>query len=134
MGLVSRFNTSGVLLAYFFGPKRQQLPSSNELRGLSSKDAVLVRMVSDLALLRGSWPVISHVDSWRRSDWPMPPMVRYEELTGRYFRVTYDENDPSVMIGNEQIDEEEARVLSRDGLMGAGFAEQVLTQMIGRLA
>jgi hypothetical protein len=42
VGVVARANRSGVLLGYFFGPKRLDVPTLAELTALKAGDAVLV--------------------------------------------------------------------------------------------
>jgi hypothetical protein len=57
----------------------------------------------------------------------MPVLVRYEELTGRSFRVFYHDDDPAKLLREEQIRPGAAEQGPKDGLMGAGFVEKVLT-------
>jgi len=56
--------------------------------------------------------------------------IRYEELSGRSFRVFYDENDPSKLVREEQVSPGEAEQGPTDGLAGAGFVEKVLTGLL----
>jgi hypothetical protein len=43
----------GVLLGYFFGPRRADVPALGELSALSTSDAVLVERFGDLSILDG---------------------------------------------------------------------------------
>jgi hypothetical protein len=68
---------------------------------------------------------------WDRAEWSMPVFVRYEELTGRSFRVFYNDDDPNKLIREERAAPGEGKQGPKDGLMGAGFAEKVLTSLLG---
>jgi len=115
------------LLGYFFGPHRDALPSLIDVQGLAPSDAVLVGKFGHLGLTRGTWPILGRLDEWNRDAWPMPVFVRYEELSGRSFNVIYDEDDPSSLVREEEILPGTAEQGPKDGLMGAGFVERVLT-------
>lgn len=134
VGLVARANPGGVLLGYFFGPRRKEVPSLEELADLEPSQAGLVAMFGHLGLKGGTWPIIGRSASWRRSDWPMPVFVRYEELTGRLFRVVYKDDDPNEVIGEEQIESVGKEEYPKDGLLGARAAEKVLTALLRRTA
>ena len=60
----------------------------------------------------------------------MPLLSRYEELTGRYFHVSYDDDDPGRLLGETQTDSAGAEQTPKDGLMGAGYIEMVLTERL----
>jgi hypothetical protein len=47
----------GVLLGYFFGPRRDRVPTLDELSALSASDAVLVERFGDLGILDGAGAV-----------------------------------------------------------------------------
>ena len=131
VGLLARANRDGVLLGYFFGPKRDAVPSLDDLTDLRPTDALMVRRFGHLGLARGTWQIIGRAKGWDRNDWSMPMFVRYEELTGRSFHVFYDENDPNKLVREEQappsVDEQGAK----DGLLGAGAVETVLATEMG---
>jgi len=131
VGVVARANAGGVLLGYFFGPKLAEVPRLDELAGLRAEDAALVAMFGHLGLKRGEWPVLGRLDGWDRQEWPMPVFVRYEELSGRSFKVFYDDDNPNKVIREEQVPPGEAEQGPKDGLMGAGFAEKALTALLG---
>jgi len=120
----------GVLLGYFFGPKRDKVPALDELRGLSASGAVLVKRFGHLGIVHGSWPLVGHIDRWNRSAWPNPAFGRFEELTGRAFKVIYDDTDPNRLLREEQIDPSELTALPKDSLSGAGAIEKILTQLL----
>ncbi len=128
VGLIARANPGGVLLGYFFGPRRSGVPALGEVTGLRPGDAVLVRKFGHLGIAQGKWPLLGRADDWDRREWPTPAFVRYEELTGRSFRVIYDDDDPNKVLREELVAPGEAEQGPKDGLMGAGFAEAALTQ------
>lgn len=131
VGIVARANPKAALLGYFFGPRRAELPSMNDLADVKPADAVLVGMFGHLGLTQGKWPIIGHAEGWDRTAWPMPVLVRYEELTGRSFRVFYDDDDPGKLVREEPIPPGAAEQGHKDGLMGAGFVEKTLTTLVG---
>ena len=131
VGLIARANPGGVLLGYFFGPRRSEVPALGDVAGLQSGDAVLIRKFGHLGIVQGKWPLLGRVDDWDRRDWPTPVFIRYEELTGRSFRVFYNDDDPNEVLREEQVAPGTAEQAPKDGLMGAGFAEAALTQLLG---
>lgn len=126
VGVVSR-GRRGVLVCYFFGPKRTRLPQMSDVSALRPADADLIAKVGDLSLSRGEWPILGRLASWSASDWPIPVFARFEELTGRYLRVSYDDEDPTKVQSEQAVSQSEAKSLPEDGLMGAGFAQQYLS-------
>jgi len=120
----------GVLLGYFFGPRRAGVPALGELSALSTSDAVLVERFGDLSILDGTWPLVGHTDRWDRGAWPTPAFGRLEELTGRAYKVIYDDGDPNRLLREEGIDPRELASMPKDGLSGAGAMETVLTRLL----
>jgi hypothetical protein len=130
VGLVARANPrKAALLGYFFGPRRDELPDFKDVASLTSGAAVLVGICSHLGLSDGLWPILGRDPAWNREAWPMPVMIRHEELTGRYFRVYRDEEDLVERIREERIAPEEAEGPEDIG-MGAGFVESRLTRLL----
>jgi hypothetical protein len=130
VGLIARANRQGVLFGYFFGPRREAVPGLDEVGELGPADAVLVGRFGHLGLKRGTWPIIGRSADWRSADWPMPALVRYEELTGRSFQVFYDDDDPNKLVREVAVPPGVAEQAPKDGLMGAGFVETVLTRSL----
>jgi hypothetical protein len=120
----------GVLLGYFFGPMRESVPTLDELSPLSASGAVLVERFGDLGILDVTWTLVGHTDRWDRSAWPTPAFGRFEELTGRAFKVTYDDADPNTLLCEERIDPHELARMPKDGLSGAGAVERILTRLV----
>lgn len=133
IGVVARMDGKGSVLGYFFGERHENLPDAAEVR-LSAVDSVLVQKFGDLGLIRGSWPVIGRVAGWRRTEWPMPSFARHEELTGRYLRVEYDDDDPNSRPSETSVSREEFERLPEDGLAGFGFIETRLSRMLAEVS
>jgi hypothetical protein len=51
--------------------------------------------------------LVGHFDGWDRSAWPTPAFGRFEELTGRAFKVTYDDVNPNALLQETPIDPSE---------------------------
>jgi hypothetical protein len=130
VGVVARANPKAALLGYFFGPKRDNVPSLDDVAHLKPADAVLVGKFGHIGLTQGNWPILGRLEDWDRDEWSMPVFVRYEELTGRSFHVFYDDNDPNKLLREEQVEAGAAEQGPKDGLMGAGFVEKVLTSQL----
>jgi hypothetical protein len=130
VGVVARANPKAALLGYFFGPRRADVPSLEDVADLKPGDAVLVGKFGHLGLTQGKWPILGRLEDWNRGHWSVPVFVRYEELTGRSFKVFYDDADPNKLLGEEQVAPGEGEQGPKDGLMGAGYAEKVLTSLL----
>ena len=130
VGLVARASRGGVLLGYFFGPKRAEISTLSEVAQLRAEEAILIERFGHLGLKQGTWTVIGQLDSWDRTAWPMPSFVRYEELTGRSFTVLYDPDDPNRVVREEQITPGTAEQGPKDGMAGAGAVEIRLTRLL----
>ena len=102
VGVVARANAGGVLMGYFFGPRRAAVPELTDVAGLKPEDSVLAAMFGHLGLKGGDWPVLGRLEGWDRREWPMPVFVRYEELTGRSFKVFYNDDEPNKVIREVQ--------------------------------
>ncbi|WP_198152979.1 Imm26 family immunity protein [Pseudofrankia sp. DC12] len=122
IGIVARANRDGVLLGYFFGPRRDAVPTLADVQGLLPGDAALVGKFGHLGLKQGKWLVLGRLDGWHRDLWPMPALVRYEELSGRSFKVFYDDDDPNRLIREEEILPGAAEQGPKDGLMGGNWS------------
>jgi hypothetical protein len=94
-GVIARAGPKGgTLFGYFFAPRIESAENCTK-QGLWAARAVLSLMFSDLALIRGIWPVIGEVDGWKRAEWPMPPFVRVDALGKLAPRlVIYSDDDP----------------------------------------
>jgi len=128
VGVVARAAPKGgIILAYFFGPKRDTVPTLAQIEGLKARDAVLCIRVTSLGLIRGTWPIIGHAEFWQRSEWPMPVFVRPE---GRRVWLVYYADDNPNRTEAEALAAPETTGLGIDSLYGDGAAEFVLTQAL----
>lgn len=136
VGVIARAmpRKEGVLLGYFFRPRRIVPPALEALSGLSASDAVMVEIFGDLGIINGEWPLLGRMNGWDRAAWPTPEFGRFEELTGRAFKVVYDNENPNRVIREEQIDPSELAGLPKDGLSGAGAVERTLTRLLPLVA
>jgi hypothetical protein len=79
VGLIARAPArGGVLLGYFFGPRRSQAPGEQFLRGLHPQQATLVCRFKDTALYRGDWKLLCSLDNFERASWPVPAFHRFD--------------------------------------------------------
>jgi hypothetical protein len=130
VGVVARASKKGPTLGYFFGPRRDEVPELSDVQDLEAVDNVLVAKFGDLGLIRGRWPIIGALPGWRREEWPMPAFGRDEQLSGRYLRVEYADDDPNSRPCEIEVSREEFERLPEDGLAGFGFIEARLTRVL----
>ena len=129
VGLVARTDGCGVVLGYFFGPARPQLPALDELGELAVDAAVAVRWFGDLSLNSGEWPLIGRVAQWQRAAWPVPVFGTFNVLLEQAFRLEY----PHETFGDVReipVTRSEADALPWGGLFGAGAVEGDLTELL----
>ena len=129
VGIIARMKKgrgSKSIFGYFFGPRRELLPTVEELKDLKAKDSIYICKFGDLGLHEGSWPVIGSQPDWDRRKWPMPPFVRVQLISGIAYKATYDEDNPEKLISEIKCDPSEADIYPRDALSGAGAVEAVL--------
>src|SRR5260221_6128953 len=78
VGLIARAPPrGGLLLGYFFGPRRSQAPVAQWLNGLHPQQAALVCRFKDTALYRGEWKPIGALDGFARDGWPVAAFHRF---------------------------------------------------------
>jgi hypothetical protein len=130
LGVVARATGKGPVLGYFFGPRRDVTPSVEEVSELEAGDNVLIQRFGDLGLIRGSWQLLGALPEWRRDRWPMPAFGRHEELTGRYLRVEYADDDLNGPPREIEVSREEFERLPEDGLAGFAFTEARLSRLL----
>ena len=132
VGLVARRpKNARVLLGYFFGPRRDDVPSLDEVSSLSPEQAVSALRFGDLSLVNNEWPVIGRSPSWDRLRWPMPTFVRTEPLRGITWKVHYPNDNPR---GNPTLERVKGNLadFEKDGLYGAGAVEIHLTEILNK--
>jgi hypothetical protein len=129
LGLVARMDSKGGVIGYFFGPRREQLPTKEDVMGLSPADAVLVCLLGDLGLVQEEWPIIYYSVPWNRDEWPMPAFARVTADRSKAWRVEYSDVDLSV-LRVELATSEEVSDLPKDGSYGSGAVEIRLTKLL----
>ncbi|MCZ8129793.1 MAG: Imm26 family immunity protein [Steroidobacteraceae bacterium] len=78
-GLIARVpRRGGVLLGYFFGPRRTSVPGQEWLDGLRPHHAVFVCRFKDQQLYRGEWRLLSVREPFERGGWPVPAFHRFD--------------------------------------------------------
>jgi hypothetical protein len=97
VGRVAR-HRHGVMLCYFFGPRRRRLPNVTVLEKLSAQQAPFIARVGYLALHDGAWRLLGRHESFDPAAWPMPDFGAPAGRKGKYLRVEYEDDDPLEMI------------------------------------
>jgi len=79
VGLIARApKRGGVLLGYFFGPRRNSPPMDAWLNALHPQQAAFVCRFKDAALFRGEWRLLCNPQGFERANWPMPAFHRFD--------------------------------------------------------
>jgi len=130
VGLLTRVAGDGPVFGYFFGPRRTQVPDIHETETLAPQDAIFVALFGDLGLLNGEWPVIGQHRKWDRDEWPLPALVRVDEMANKAWQVAY--SDQLQVVSEEPLDPSLAKESPRDGLWGYGAVEKRLTRLLDR--
>lgn len=129
LGVVARKGKHGILLGYFFGPRRESLPSLAETEKLTPRETVLVERFGDLGLRDRTWTLLGASGSWTREAWPIPEFRRTEVPSGKTWKVIYID-DPRIPGREEPCSPEVAATLLPDRLAGAGAVEIRLTELL----
>ena len=131
VGLAARNTPRGAcILAYFFGVRYDEVPHISDLENYRPSDAVRIFRVGDLGIINGEWKVLGQASNWNRSWWPMPNFVRREPISNRIWLVTYSDDNPSLVLTEKLINQEEAFGLGTDSLYGYGAAEKTLLKLL----
>jgi hypothetical protein len=120
----------GVLLGYFFGPRRAAVPDLSCTRDLRAENAVLVHRFGHLGIQDRTWTPLPGEKQLLHLVWPMPNFVSHDPLTGRWRRRSYAAEDPGDYVREEIIDAETASKLPEVGLAGSGYIEAVLDRLL----
>lgn len=132
IGVVTRATRTGrVLLAYFFGPKHEDVPSLTDAAGIRPKDAVRRLQIGDLGLMNGKWKILGELPGWNRQSWPSPSFLRRDELSKRAWLSTYSDTDPNMLEREEPVPYETS-IPEMDGLYGFGAVELLLTKLLDK--
>lgn len=129
-GVVARAtDEGGVILCYFFGPRRRALPRLADVDSSRPTEALGVLRVGDLGLINGEWQVLGSSSSWRRSDWPIPNFLRADPLSGHAWRVEYSDLNPNEVIREIPITRMDPH-LQRDSMSGYGAAARKIDALL----
>ena len=121
LGLAARIGKrGGIILGYFFGPRRNIIPSESDTLALRPTDAILIRQFCDPALVSGEWAIVARSKEWHREEWAQSAFGHIDVVDdSKAYRREYPPDDPSNMFVQETlISPEEAFLLPQDGLSG----------------
>ena len=121
------------LLGYFFGPRRDRVPTLDEIMGLEPEAAISVERFHDLGLVEGRWPVLGGGGpGWagERDRWPMPAFGFHVETLGRYYRREYPDDPRQPMLCQVRTTPEAYARLPRDGFAFVWAVEIRLTHLL----
>ncbi len=130
VGIVARKGRTGSLIAYFFGPPRQELPKdTQELDQLHHTQAAYRTRPGILGLRWGTWPIIGHHAHWHRDLFPNP---WFGWVAGfgikKATREQYDENIYESVSVDCSV--EEALLLPSSSVPGHGYVEWILGEIL----
>jgi hypothetical protein len=133
IGFVARKHCNdigGIIVGYFFGPRRRTVPTLAQVSGLKSDEALLICRCGDLSLVDGTWPLIGHASESAATRWPVPAFLSKDPISGELRKVFYTDEDIRQIAHHEPALREEVAHLHRDGLFGAGAVEIRLTSLL----
>lgn len=79
VGLIARVpRRGGVLLGYFFGPRRTSPPNDEWLKTLHAQQASFVCRFKDSSLFRGDWKLLCSLEGFDVAHWPVPAFHRFD--------------------------------------------------------
>ena len=128
-GVVARMDGKGRIFGYFFPPS----DDGGISEGLAQDKAILVGKFGDRGLtIEGTWKVVGKVEPWSRDEWPFPKhLLRVDEIDKVAYLTEYDPE--TLQMGKEQkfdLNDIDPKEYYKDSLMGAGFVEERLTQLV----
>ena len=118
------------VLGYFFGPASRSVPSITSLTDLLPQDACVIALAGDLNLLNGAWPLIGGGPAWDPAAWPLPEFGFADSLLHDRFTARSYDATLNLFVAERRISKDEYLALPRDGLLGAGAAEIVVTKVL----
>ena len=132
IGVVSRHRRNGLIaFGYFFGPKRDSIPSDVGSLELDRNKAVLWARFGDQGLQDGSWPIIGVVPKWSPSAWPMPMFLSEQIGEPNVGLATLDESTfECVKVISKPRSQVERSHFAEDALYGYICLEEVLSDLL----
>lgn len=126
-GVICRVSRGGILLMRLYTPRPGVLSAQFDPSALKPEEADAIARVGHLGIINGSWPIVGVVKPWVRDKWSYTQFVRYEQLSGKTFLVSYSDFDPNVVVLEQEVQPGVAEQMPPDGLMGYGYAEKYLS-------
>jgi hypothetical protein len=131
LGVIARTDGKGGAIGYFFGPAYSVPPSLDDVIDKNANNAILVSNFGDIGLQRKKWKlIIGRASSWDRNQWPIPPFVRTDAISGKNRKVIYDEDNLNTEKSLVSCSPEEAAILPKDAIAGYGAVEMKLTKLL----
>lgn len=125
IGVVTRKSKKGgIIVAHYFGPRRDTPSSVEEVERLSPADALIALRSGDISIKKGLWPTIGHAPNFSREEWPTPLFIRRQEIGRNAYAMAYAD-DVSVLLHEEPVAYDAN--LPPGGLHGDGAVELILT-------
>jgi hypothetical protein len=121
--IIRRQGRTKILAGYFW---KMDFALSKEVI-LKKEDSVLFAKFSGLGFEIGNWKIMHEYYKWKKEDWPIPVLKKYDQLRKCYYAVTYCDND----LLNEdvkKITDKDATHLFKDGLHGYISLENELSK------
>jgi len=128
LGLVARADGRGLILAYYFGPRRNSMPNARDTGVLLPNHAVWKCLVNDQSLRNGDWPIIAHTTEWNPNMWPVPVFARFDEYDKTAVEVVY--SDSLSVLRETDISLRKARHLPEDVFESPRSVEACLSQLL----
>jgi hypothetical protein len=93
---------------------------------LDKSNAILFSKFSGLGFEIGNWKLYGKYELWRREEWEVPKLRRYDELRKCFYSVNYSDNLSNHSL--QKISDKEANKLFEDGLHGYISLENFLAK------
>ena len=128
VGLVARMDGEGGVFGYFFGPRRDAVPDIGSVENLMHEQAVWMCQFGDLGFLESKWPIIGQSKNWNRDEWPLPPFIRFDSISGEARMSVY--SDDLEFLWEQVCDPKTVQWYAEDGSSGYGAVEISLTRVL----
>lgn len=131
IGLAARVSVkSGIILAYLFNEKKDDIPKIADVAVLKQSDAIMVIRMGTIGLSNGEWPIIGVANKWNRTDWPNKDFIRQDELAHRAWKIRYSDDDQNKIDNEVPVPYGQIDMLDKDTLYGDVAAAKTLTRRI----
>jgi hypothetical protein len=129
VGVVTHIGHShrDLLMGYFFGPVRSNIPMLADVVTSRPADAILI---AKFGFGNIHWPLLGRDPDWQSELWPIPAFGRVMDPPGIGVRMVYSNNDPYGIFVETRVSIEEALSLPSDSFFGSIAVEIVLTKLL----